>query len=179
TDDEFYAAAGTAATAAKTFFDLDNEGFRFVNDLNLLATALPTKVFAKAMADSGRGVILNVSSMNAFRPLTKIPAYSAAKAAVSNFTQWLAVYLAKSGVRVNAIAPGFFVTDQNRPLLFAPDGSPTARTGKILAGTPMGRFGQPEELLGTIDWLLDDTAAGFVTGIVVPVDGGFSAYSGV
>lgn len=173
TEDEQYDANGV-----KTFFDLDTDGVRFVMDLNLMGSLLPTKVFARDMLER-RSVILNVSSMNAFRPLTKIPAYSAAKAAVSNFTQWLAVYFAKSGVRVNAIAPGFFVTAQNQSLLFNPDGSPTARTGKILANTPMGRFGEPEELLGTLDWLLDNDASGFVTGIVVPVDGGFSAYSGV
>ena len=162
----------------RTFFDLDPDGVRFVFDLNVTAALITTQVFARDMIDRG-GVILNISSMNAFRPLTKIPAYSAAKAGVSNFTQWLAVYLAKSGVRVNALAPGFFVTNQNRALLFNEDGSPTPRTGKILAATPMDRFGDADELLGPLMFLLSDEAAGFVTGVVLPVDGGFSAYSGV
>ncbi len=161
------------------FFDLKPEGIKFVFDLNVTAAFLTTQVFALDMAKKGKGTVLNISSMNAFRPLTKIPAYSAAKAAVSKFTQWLAVHFATAGVRVNAIAPGFFVTNQNRALLFNADGTPTPRTEKILRGTPMGRFGESEELLGTMLWLLSDEAAGFVTGIVVPVDGGFSAYSGV
>ena len=162
----------------KSFFDLDGGGVDFVFKLNFLATFLTTRVFAADMIGRG-GNIVNVSSMNAFRPLTRIPAYSGAKAAVSNFTEWLAVHFAKEGIRVNAIAPGFFVTKQNYGLLFDNDGKPTARAQKILAGTPMGRFGEPEEILGTLTFLTDDTKAGFVTGIVVPIDGGFSAYSGV
>ena len=162
------------------FFDLSPEGIRFLFDLNVTAAFLTTQVFAKDMAKSGKGGnILNISSMNAYRPLTKIPAYSAAKAAVSNFTEWLAVHFAKTGIRVNAIAPGFFVTKQNRALLFNPDGTPTPRTGKILRGTPMNRFGESSELLGGMLFLLDDAAAGFITGVVLPIDGGFSAYSGV
>lgn len=161
------------------FFDLRPEGIRFVFDLNVTAAFLTTQVFARDMAVKGSGNILNISSMNAFRPLTKIPAYSAAKAAVSNFTEWLAVHFANAGIRVNAIAPGFFVTNQNRALLFREDGTPTPRTGKILAGTPMRRFGEAEELLGALLFLLSDQAAGFITGVVLPVDGGFSAYSGV
>ena len=161
------------------FFKLSADGFKFVFDLNVTAAFLTTQVFALDMAKAGHGNILNVSSMNAFRPLTKIPAYSAAKAAVSNFTQWLAVHFAKAGVRVNAIAPGFFVSNQNRALLFNPDGTPTPRTEKILRGTPMGRFGEAEELLGGLLFFLNDAASGFITGVVLPIDGGFSAYSGV
>ena len=178
TDKETY-EPGDEAEALTSFFSLDKAGFDFVFDLNLMGTLLPIQVFARDMTEAGRGCIVNISSMNAFRPLTKIPAYSAAKAAVSNFTQWLAVHFAQAGIRVNAIAPGFFVTNQNRALLFDKAGNPTPRTEKILRATPMKRFGGPEELLGTLRWLTDDTASGFVTGIVVPVDGGFSAYSGV
>ncbi len=179
TDDEFFHRADSFGEGKKSFFDLDPAGFDFVFGLNMKGTLLPTQAFARDMAEAGKGVILNISSMNAFTPLTKIPAYSAAKAAVSNFTRWLAVYFSKCGVRVNAIAPGFFSTQQNAKLLWNEDGSPTPRTLKILNSTPMGRFGESEELLGALLFLLDDKASGFVTGTVLAVDGGFSAYSGV
>ncbi|MBQ8850062.1 MAG: SDR family oxidoreductase [Clostridia bacterium] len=162
----------------KDFFGIDESGFKFVFDLNITSAFLVTQVFAKDMVETG-GNIINISSMNAFRPLTKIPAYSAAKAGISNFTEWLSVHFAPCGIRCNAIAPGFFVTNQNRALLFNEDGTPTPRTNKILTATPMKRFGEIDDLLGALLWLADDKASGFVTGTVIPVDGGFSAYSGV
>lgn len=163
----------------KTFYDLDPDGIQFVFNLNFLGTLLPSQVLTKGMVKKGKGTIINISSMNAFTPLTKIPAYSAAKASISNFTQWLAVHMSKVGIRVNAIAPGFFLTDQNRSLLTNEDGSYTERAEKILTNTPMGEFGTPEDLLGTLLWLSSDKASRFVTGTVIPVDGGFAAYSGV
>jgi NAD(P)-dependent dehydrogenase (short-subunit alcohol dehydrogenase family) len=165
-----------------TFFDLPVESLKFVSDLNLLGTILPSQVFGAVMARQQAGVILNISSMNAFRPLTRIPAYSAAKAAVSNFTRWLAVHMAQEyspNIRVNAIAPGFFLTKQNEFLLKDEQtGELTERGKKIIEHTPMGRFGNPEELIGALLWLLSDDSK-FVTGVVLPIDGGFSAFSGI
>ena len=163
----------------KDFFDLDAGGVRFVFELNFIGSFLPCQVFCKDMIGRKGCSVLNISSMNAFTPLTKIPAYSAAKAGISNFTEWLAVHFAKVGIRVNAIAPGFFVTNQNRALLFDKDGNPTPRTNKILNATPMERFGEVDELIGATLFLLSEEAAGFITGVVLPIDGGFSAYSGV
>ena len=178
-DDEFFDPETLADPAKKSFFDLKSDAFAGVFSLNIMGTLLPTQAFVRDMAERKTGCIINISSMNAFTPLTKIPAYSAAKSGVSNFTQWLAVHFAKSGIRCNAIAPGFFSTAQNAKLLWNEDGSPTARTGKILNATPMGRFGTPEELIGALLFLCDEKSSGFVTGVVLPVDGGFSAYSGV
>ena len=163
------------------FFDLPADAIRWVFELNCMGTILPSQVFGRHMADRGAGVIVNLSSMCAFTPLTRVAGYSAAKAAVSNFTQWLATYMAQNHsteIRVNAIAPGFFLTEQNRFLLQAEDGTPTPRGRQIIDGTPMGRYGRPAELIGTLVWLISD-ASKFVTGVVVPVDGGFDAFSGV
>ena len=180
TTDKEYFEVGDIEGETKSFFDLDKSGVEFVFNPNFIGTLIPTQAFARQMVDRPGCNILNISSMNAYTPLTKIPAYSGAKAAVSNFTQWMAVHFSKVGIRVNAIAPGFFAGKQNHALLFNPDGSPTERTGKILAATPMGRFGDSEkELAGAVLFLLNNDAAGFITGVTLPIDGGFSAYSGV
>jgi NAD(P)-dependent dehydrogenase (short-subunit alcohol dehydrogenase family) len=179
TTDNEYAELNDAVKGIKTFFDLEQSGVEFVFNLNFIGTLLPTQVFAQDMIGREGCSVLNISSMNAYTPLTKIPAYSGAKAAVSNFTQWLAVHFSHIGIRVNAIAPGFFSTKQNEKLLWNDDGTPTARTGKILAATPMGRFGVVDDLVGATLFLLSPDAAGFVTGVCIPIDGGFSSYSGV
>lgn len=179
TSNDYYNPDDETAEGIKTFFDLDPKGIEFVFNLNFLGTLLPTQVFAHDLIGKKDATIINVSSMNAFTPLTRIPAYSGAKAAVSNFTQWLAVHFSKVGIRVNAIAPGFFLTNQNRALLLDENGEYTERSKKILSQTPMDRFGDTQELIGTLLWLLCHDASSFVNGVVVPVDGGFSAYSGV
>ncbi len=179
TTDKEYFEVGDIDADTKSFFDLEQGGVEFVFNLNFIGTLIPTQVFARDMVGRPGCNILNISSMNAYTPLTKIPAYSGAKAAISNFTQWLAVHFSKAGIRVNALAPGFFSTAQNAALLWNADGTPTARTGKILAATPLGRFGEAEELLGGLLFLLNNDAASFITGVVLPIDGGFSAYSGV
>lgn len=177
TDDEYFEPKDLGSL--KTFFDLEPEGVEFVFNLNYMGSLLPTQEFARDMIGREGCSVINISSMNAFTPLTKIPAYSAAKAAISNYTQWLAVHFSKVGIRCNALAPGFFVTKQNEKLLFNRNGVPTERTNKIINATPMGRFGKPEELIGTLFFLCNEKASGFVNGVVIPVDGGFSAYSGV
>ena len=170
---------GTLAEGVKTFFDLDPDGIEYVFNLNFLGTLLPTQVFALDMAKKDATTVINISSMNSFKPLTRIPAYSGAKAAVSNFTQWLAVHFAPVGIRVNAIAPGFFLTKQNHSLLKNEDGTNTPRAQKIIAHTPMNRFGEIDDLTGTLLWLADNNSSPFITGTIIPVDGGFAAYSGV
>lgn len=179
TTDEFFDLDHMNLDGNQDFFDLELDGFNFVFGLNFTGTLLPTQVFVKDMVDRSGCNILNISSMNSFTPLTKIPAYSAAKAAISNFTKWLAVHFSKVGIRVNAIAPGFFSTIQNKSLLWNEDGTPTKRTEKILNNTPMGRFGEADEIVGATYFLLDNEAASFITGVVLPIDGGFSSYSGV
>ncbi len=176
TSKEFFEISDIGKT---TFFDFDMKDFGSVFDLNFMGTVIPVKIFAKEMANRKGATIVNISSMSAYAPMTKVPAYSAAKAAINNLTQWLAVYLANVGIRVNAMAPGFLLTEQNRDLLTNKDGTPTERFNKIITNTPMRRLGDPQELVGTLIWLCDEDLSGFVTGVTVPVDGGFMAYSGV
>lgn len=178
TQKDYFEAGDKENDDVKSFFEVSLDGFRYVFDVNITGTVIPTKAFMTDLIET-KGNVLNISSMSAYHPMTRVAAYSAAKAAVSNFTEWVAVHFAKAGVRCNAMAPGFFLTQQNHDLLVNPDGTNTSRADKIIAGTPMGRFGEPEELIGTLLWITDNEKAGFVTGIVVPVDGGFNAYSGV